>query len=50
MTQIDEVNLCIVNAFVEIRKIIRDDYRMVIYDLGRQWKERWGNPVLKLKS
>lgn len=32
MTQIDEVNLCIVNAFVEIRKIIRDDYRMVIYD------------------
>lgn len=26
------------------------DYNGVINDLGRQWKERWGNPVLKLKS
>ena len=26
------------------------DYNGVINDLGRQWKDRWGNPVLKLKS
>ena len=26
------------------------DYDGVINDLGRQWKDRWGNPVLKLKS
>lgn len=26
------------------------DYNGIINDLGRQWKDRWGNPVLKLKS